>query len=308
MSFGERFLTLPDLFPARQAGERWGGEQVALDLPGGPYRLLQLAAGQAEALAERFRGYLADGPPEPRDVEVRLFRAASGDFRPIDFAGWVHTFDLDYGARSVRVAGRRFMARLDLEPRLRLGVWTSLEEPVRWCELAENLLRLAMAYRLLETGGVLLHSAGVADDGGAAVFFGRSGAGKTTIARLSRARGRRVLSDDLNAVVRQGGAIGVQRLPFAGDLGLEAPDPQPPAPLRALCRLEQAAATSARRLPGGEAVASLLACAPFLNRDPHRLDRLTAVLADLAAAVPPQVLAFNLDEDFWPALALEDGA
>lgn len=300
MSFGERYLSLPDLFPARHAGEPWGAGEILLALAGGPFRWRHLAPGQVAALADRYSDFtLVEAPPEA--VEVRAFRAAPGDFLPIELAGWRHDLDLDYGPSWVRVAGRYFMARLDLEPRLRAAVWTSIDGGVRWGELAENLLRLLVAYSLLASGGVVLHSAGIVDGSGAWVFFGHSGAGKTTISRLSRERGRRVLSDDLNAVVRDGAQVRVRRMPFAGDLGAEAGGPEE-QPLRALCRLEQASTNAVRALPAPEAVAALLACAPFVNRDPHRMDRLTAALAELVSLAPTRVLAFSLDADFWPVL------
>jgi hypothetical protein len=302
MSFGERYLTLPDLFPARHGGEPWGSADVALGLPGGPYRWRHLAAGQAADLAGRFVDFaLAPVPALGAGVEIQVFRAAATDFRDIELEGWRHDFDLDYGPSWVRVAGRLFMARLDLEPHPRAALWTSIEGGVRWCELAENLLRLLVAYRLLASGGVVLHSAGVVDEAGAWIFFGHSGAGKTTISRLSRERGRRILSDDLNALTRDGERVLVSRMPFAGDLGTE-PGGTEAQPLRALCRLEQARTNAVRPLPAGEAVAALLACAPFVNHDPHRVEHLTAALAELVAIVPTQVLAFSLDADFWPCL------
>ncbi len=301
MSFGERYVTLPDLFPARHAGEPWGAEELALDLAGGPYRWRQLAAGQAAALADRFADLRLPRQVHPAGVAIQVFRAAPSDFREIELAGWHHDFDLDYAPSGVRVAGRCFMARLDFEPRLRAAVWTSLEDGVRWCELAENLLRLLVAYQLLAGGGVVLHSAGVVDGAGAWVFFGHSGAGKTTISRLSRDLGRRILSDDLNALSREGSRVMVSRVPFAGDLGPSGGGAEA-HPLRALCRLEQASVNAVRPLPAGEAVAALLACAPFVNHDPHRVDRLTDALAGLVASAPTRTLAFSLDADFWPAL------
>jgi hypothetical protein len=300
MSFGERFLALPDLFPARHAGEPWGKAEATLALAGGPYLWSHLAPAQAEELAARF-GPVAAPAAGGGGVEVRVFRAAQSDFLEIDLAGWHHELDLDYGPAWIRVAGRCFMARIELEPTVRAALWTSLAEGVRWVELAENLSRLLVAYRLLAGGGVVLHSAGVVDDSGAWVFFGRSGAGKTTLSRLAQARGRRILSDDLNALERDGSQIRVSRIPFAGDLAAEPRGPETHA-LRGLCRLEQASANAVRSLPAGEAVASLLACAPFVNHDPHRLGALTEALAQLVELAPTRVLAFALDGDFWPAL------
>jgi hypothetical protein len=61
----------------------------------------------------------------------------------------------------------------------------------------EILLRTALSCRLPLEDGLLLHSAGVVLDGRANLFFGVSGAGKSTIAELL---GGTILSDELVAV------------------------------------------------------------------------------------------------------------
>lgn len=298
MSFAARFLALPDLFPARPAGAPCGGETLDVVLPGGPYRIRGLSPRQSSDLSERY-GELCR--PSVARVEIDVFEAGEGDFVDIDTRGWRYELDLDHAPDRVRVAGLRFMAWIGLEPRLRGALWTSVGGGVRWTELFENYFRILVAYRLLESGGVLLHSAGVADDEGAWVFFGHSGAGKSTIARLSQESGRRVLSDDINALHREGDTVLVSKMPFAGDLG-RAPGGFGAHRLRGLYRLEKSTGNRVSPLPAGRAVASLLSCAPFVNQDPHRLETLTDRLEELVSDVSIGVLAFDLSGRFWSAL------
>ncbi|HVT58050.1 MAG TPA: hypothetical protein VHR45_06600 [Thermoanaerobaculia bacterium] len=349
MSFGERFLHNPDLFPARRAGEVWGDREVILDLPGGPYRLAGLAAAQEESLRSGYgdlcRPRGAAPPPADRAAavapgtvtEARIFRAAAADFRQFDTRGWDYELDTDNTPEAVRLAGLRLLARLEWRPTLAAALWTSEGEGELFPGICENFLRILVAYRLLEAGGVVLHSAGLLLAGSAFLFLGRSGAGKTTLARLASERGAEVLSDDLNAVcpanpagpanpanppnppnpasppilpeARPAAALAlVHKLPFTGDLGDRAVQ-RPPAALRAFFRLEKAAGDAddaIAPLSRAEAVACMLACAPFVNADPHRRERLLSNLLDLLPAgrdaAGAYSLRFSLAGGFWSIL------
>jgi hypothetical protein len=304
MSFGERFLTFPDLFPARRAGEPWGDRQVALDLPGGPYVVAGLSAAQEVLARERFGPLCRAVASAPRGaVSSLLFAAPATDFRAVDTRGWEYSIDFAHAERAVQLAGLHLMARLDWSPDLAGTLWTS-EEGEHFPGILENFLRVLLAYRLLELGGAVLHSAGVVDRGRVFLFLGPSGAGKTTLSRLSEEQGRSVLSDDLNALLPSpsgSGGAQVARLPFTGDLG----DRQSAGglwPLAALLRLEKGPEESLGPLSQGEALALLFAGSPFVNADPHRRERLLAVLAGFAAAVPARVLTFSLSGRFWSIL------
>ncbi|HZF11396.1 MAG TPA: hypothetical protein VFE33_21610 [Thermoanaerobaculia bacterium] len=304
MSFGARFLAFPDLFPARRAGEPWGDRGVALDLPGGPYLVSGLSVRQEAAAHERF-GALCSAAwgSAPAGIQSRLFTAPAADFLPLDTRGWEYAMDFDHDERSVRLAGLHLMARLDWAPALGGALWTS-EERELFPGIFENLLRVLVAYRLVELGGAVLHSAGVTDGDGAFLFLGPSGAGKTTLSRLSEAAGRTVLSDDLNALLPGPGPGRAQvvKLPFTGDLG-ERREGSPPRPLRGLLQLAKGPEDALQPLSSGAALALLFTCSPFVNADPLRRERLLDILAGLAAAAPARVLTFSLAGDFWSILS-----
>lgn len=309
MAFGERFLAHPDLFPARRSGEPWGPHEVVFGLPGGPYRFRGLSAAQAAIAAERFSGSLlpAAAPPSPAAVESLLFRAAPGDFLTFDTRGWEYALDTDFAPESVRLAGLSLSARLDWRPDLAGALWTSDEGGESFAGIFENFFRVLAAYRLLETGGAIVHSAGVVKRDLAFLFLGRSGAGKTTLSRMAEERGGTVLSDDLNALTPPAagtaGGAAVAALPFTGDLG---PRSAAPAtwPLGAFFRLEQSPLDEAFPLSRAEALATLVACSPFVNVDPHRRE---ALLSNYLALFP-QIretafgLRFSLGGGFWTIL------
>jgi len=302
MTFGASFLAEPDLFPARQSGEAWGDERVALRLAGGRYVCQGLSSTQAAAVRARF-GTLCSPATEysQATVEIQVFRAVIDDFVH-DGRNWEFDFDLDYSPAAVTFAGFHFMGRLDFGPPMSAALWTPEDERLVSHAIFENVLRVVVAYHLLEQGGVLLHSAAVVGDAGAHVFFGPSGAGKSTISRLSLNAGGAVLSDDMNALRITAGGVVVEKLPFAGDLGQTIETADGLHSVRNVCRLEKGNATALRIVGAAPAIALLLECAPFVNRNPYMYDQLIDRLEALNSRTPVRVLTFAIDNRFLDLL------
>lgn len=309
MTFAVSYLRYPDLFPARLSGEPCGAETLALDLPGGTHHFLGLDREQKRGIEARF-GTLCR-PPAAGEMgsTVRIFHAPAEDFRAIDTRGWEYALDLDPHPDGVRVAGLHLMARLDWpqpvpagEVSPRAGLWTCERAAEHFAPVLENLLRAAYAYRLAEGRGALIHSAGVVVDGRAFLLIGASGAGKTTASRLVLEQGGAVLSDDLNALRLHAGAgaeaerIEVEKLPFTGDLG-EVGEPAGRWPLAAILRLRQGLEDGVRPLSQGTALATLVAAAPIVNRDPYRREPLLGTLEEVARRLPAYELTFRLGAD-----------
>ncbi|MCZ6727759.1 MAG: hypothetical protein O7A98_10475 [Acidobacteria bacterium] len=301
MGFGEQFLTEPALFPARLAGATAGDLSLAVDVPGGPYLIQGLSRSQLEALSERYGERCLGSSALEASIALEVFAALPNEFIGIDRTGWTNTLDFDYGEHAVRIAGDRVMAQIAWRPELTAALWTPPEAGDGFLERFENCFRILVAYRLLELGGVVLHSSGVVSAGKAWVFFGHSGAGKTTIARRSLSTGRTVLSDDINALFIDDCVTYAAKMPFAGELG-HTNERIGPFPLAALNRIEHAATEWWRPLSTAQAVAALLSCAPFLNTDPYRLPRLMANLEALARGARTGALGFSLGGDIWATL------
>jgi hypothetical protein len=171
----------------------------------------------------------------------------------------------------------------------------------------ENVVRVLVAYRVAHAGGVLLHCGAFARADEARVVFGRSGAGKSTSARLALGAGWDVLSDDMNALEPNEGRWCVRKLPFAGDLGQTASCGRPRA-VAGLYWLEQRSVHAVRDLPPAAALARLLSCAPIVNEDPYRVERLLGNLAGLVATCGAATLEFAPDEGFLSLFEAERGA
>jgi hypothetical protein len=281
-----RFLTQPELFPARLAGEPWGEHGVTLDLPGGPFAIRGLSADQRESLLDRFDAGM--GRPA---YELAIFRAAASDFTTIDTRGWEYDLDIDGPA----IAGMNLMARLGSD---RGALWTSATSRDEFWGVVENVLRPLVARRLLAGGGLLVHSAAVVLEGRAFLFAGQSGAGKSTMAAMALRAGHEVLSDDLNAVL--GGEV--LPLPFTGDLSPEALR-RSPAPLHAIVALEKGTGDGIRELSKAAAGSLLVRSAPYVNRDPVLGEGLLERAHELARSTPTFTLTFRREGEVWPILA-----
>ncbi len=300
MNFAASFLREPDLFPRRSAGERWGDGELRVDVVGGPYRFAGLSEEQAAFLERHFRAVRLEGQGA-EDVPIRAFRVGGDELLPIVEPGWELRMDLDADTDALRFASRGFFGRLDWRPALAASVWLPDGDGESWLGIFENALRLAAAYRLLERGGLLLHSAGVVAAGGAWVFVGRSGAGKSTLARTAAARGFEVLSDELNAIELRDGELVAERIPFSGDFGRDV-RPRAMLPLAGLFALRQAPATRIEPLSSAAAAAELAACSPFVNADPARSERLLEVAGELARRARVRELGCTSDGSVWDTL------
>jgi hypothetical protein len=270
-----------------------------VDFAGGPYVVAGISAEQETAARERFSGFCVRGTATRERVECRVFRAAPEEFRPVDPRGFELTLDLDHGEHAVRVAGLGLMARLEWRPTLSAGLWTASPGDDAFPGALENVLRVLAAYRLAEEGGALLHSAGVVEDDGAWLFVGHSGSGKTTLSRLSLAEGRTVLSDDLNAVLPSAKGHVVASVPFAGDYRGSTGKSRP---LAAVCQLRRGERPGLAPLSRGEGLAALVAAAPYVNQDPHRVDHLLSNLEELADSFPVRRFGFALAGGAWGML------
>jgi hypothetical protein len=297
-AFGERFLRYPDLFPARPAGASCGNREVAIDFSGGPYRFRGMSEAQEELVRARF-GDLGATPTSSLNniVETVVFEAAESDFLAIALDGWEYTIDLAYEATCVRLAGLGFMARLDWRPHLTGAIWTSPTANEKFPGVFENFFRALASYRLLQRGGTLIHSCAVVDDGHAYLFFGHSGAGKTTIARSAMRAGKTVLSDDMNAIDASGNRPSVEKVPFAGVLGRSAVRCGP-YPLAGIYRLRRSSQLGLRRISRAQALAGLFACSPYVNADPFRNRALLASLERLLEQARVGSIDFPLGVEF----------
>ena len=298
MAFGAFFLEDPAAVPVEVAGATWGPHALTLQLPAGPYEVRGLSLTQQRALEHRWQRFLAPvGVKATATLEV--FRVAHDRFKPVDTRGWDYALDLETGPTLVRLAGLGIVALWHRERPLRVGAWVTANDDLHFPGQLENVLRVVVAQAVLDQGGVLLHAATVQAGGGAHVFAGTSGTGKSTLAGFCLAAGLPVLGDDLAALTRGPTGWQVTPVPFAGDLPVTTLTA--PVPLASLNRLMQSTRIHASPESPARLVATLLKVSPWVNRDALHAQALLDVCSSLAVhGVPLRRFEFTLD---GPAVA-----
>jgi len=144
---------------------------------------------------------------------------------------------------------------------------------------------------LAHAEGAIVHAAGVVIDGQGWIFAGTHGAGKSTLARLFRARRDvTVLNDDRLAIRRVDGRFMVFGTPWAGSARASA---DASAPLRGVCLIRHGRATTPRRLTPGQAAPRLIARCLHPYWDRAATAALLDTIAQLVAHVPCYDLPFT---------------
>ncbi len=167
-------------------------------------------------------------------------------------------------------------------------------------EEMEYWLRVAYAILAFRAGGLLFHAAGVVHHERAFLFCGRSGSGKTTVARLSP--NDIVLNDDLVVLMpdENSGWI-AYATPFSNPTQIQ-PTGNRSAPVAGIFRLVQNKNVDLQPVNGGLALAELLANVPVLAADRSLSMRLFERCEELLRTVPVYYLHFLPDPSFWPVV------
>jgi hypothetical protein len=254
---------------------------LAVELP--PQYGLFSGIGRDAVEGGRYEVLFADpGEPAPADPAV-VFRA--GDlWRMVEGPGGglcldVHERPADRWSRMATVARDFSEGTLHARERSSSGAWMPLRHPHD---------QILIGNRLAYLGAGLVHGCGVALGNRALLFCGRSGAGKTTIARLWREAGARILNDDRMVVHGADGRAVASATPWHGQEGEIHPET---VPLAAIFHLNQAPHNALRRLSPAQSVARLMATsfAPFY------LDAAVGLLLESFGRVLGDVPSFELD-------------
>ncbi len=147
--------------------------------------------------------------------------------------------------------------------------------------------------------GLLMHASCMLQDEGAYLFAGHSGAGKSTVARLSEPR--TALSDEA-AIVRIGGnEMTVFASPFRSDT--PCPVTVSHAPLRAVHLLRQAAVNRRQPLQQLAAMTELTQRVFYWAYEPEETKKVLRMIKSLIERVPAYELYFTKDDSFWEEIS-----
>lgn len=261
------------------------GRTIQLSIAGLTVSLTCEAKTLIGRLRERYRLFLTD---EPADVHAVVRVAGNrrtstlldtgATFRDgllyFTAPGYEGTIDVDAGRADLSI---------------------SSQYPV---EEIEYFLRVIYALLAFRQGGLLFHAAGIVRDGRGYLFFGHSGSGKTTVARVSAEY--TVLNDDLVLIAPADSGWRVHATPFWNPTQVE-PTRQD-APLTAMFRLVQNQQVFTEELSPSRAMAEMIANVPVIPDDPPRTPDLLTRCRRLLQSVPAYRLHFLPDDSFWHAV------
>ena len=162
----------------------------------------------------------------------------------------------------------------------------------------DSFVRILYSLALIDATGVVVHGASLVRDGRAYLFSGPSGAGKTTVARLSP--DATLLSDELSIVRIVDGKAVCFGTPFRGELNLAGQDRA--APLAGVYFLRQGLRHAVEALKPERALARLLANVLFFAREPDVTAKVFDIAADIVDTVPCFELSFRPDAGFWEVI------
>ncbi len=162
----------------------------------------------------------------------------------------------------------------------------------------DALIRVIYSLWLVKSSGFLLHAAGVKDNDGAYVFFGVSGSGKTTIARLSEEK--TILSDELIAIRSFNGSYQVYGTPFMGEFAGGGINTK--ADLRHIFLLKKDDKNSLSLINQKQSIKELFQCIVFFGERADLLNILFNLCTDMAEKVPFYKLHFLPDRSFWDCI------
>lgn len=234
-----------------------------------------------DRLRQHYSQFLCDASPE---FVIEVEQASQVET-------WTPEMNLDFSGWRVRLSSHGCEGAIDLEGKrgeLRL-------ERRRAAEDVDYFLRVVYALLAFEAGGWLVHAAGVVHHGKAHLFFGHSGAGKTTVSRLSR--DKQVLNDDLLVVMPASEGWQVHSTPFWNPTQVR-PEPGA-APLGGIYFLVQDKRVFLEAVSPGLALAELVSNAPVIPEDPQRNPALLARCSGLLEGVGVYRLHFLPDDSFW---------
>lgn len=165
--------------------------------------------------------------------------------------------------------------------------------------LKHALMNLYSSFIVHHNWGLLIHSSCAVEAGKAHMFSGRSGAGKSTVAKLSDPR--ELLSDEATIVKIHEDEVTVFDSPFRSEL--ETRGSERFRPLASIQLLHQGPVNRREQLKKADALMSLMDKVFYWPYCPDETRRIMAFLKTLVDAVPVYNLLFQKNNAFWELIS-----
>jgi len=162
----------------------------------------------------------------------------------------------------------------------------------------EYFIRVVTAIRIFNLGGIMVHAAGIENDGFGFLFTGYSGAGKTTVCRVSE--GQKILNDDLVILNSSDNGWNIYSTPFTNPTQVKPTSGK--SPLHMILHLKQARIHQLTDVPNSKAIAELLTHCPVISMSSVLLPELISRCIKIIDHTRVKELHFLPDNGFWELL------
>lgn len=268
-------------------------DSIDIDIAGLVSQLRLPSEEWAQRLSERYIDFLADGRSAP-SWHVDLVEDPSVSR---EIPGWIQH---EGPVTDFHIAWFRGQINLDAH-----SAWVTAPSADHAASAIERTIGYVCMQALpRDHEALLLHAVGIVIDGRGFVFYGHSGAGKTTVARLAQGYGD-VLSDENVVVQLDGGGVALCSTPFWGHS-------TPPdlirrhagrVPLAGLFSLVHAPSFALAPLAAGQAVSSLLTTEKVATERVESASAWLAVAGRIVKQAPVFRLSFPPTTELWSFLA-----
>lgn len=234
-------------------------------------------------IEDRYSGFLSASSEPVGEVEIELTPEDSIDSRAED-------------VRVTREGEQWVIERTDFQARWNLSTGQGRVRQVACVYSLDSVLRVLLTLVLSRMDGFLLHASSAIRDGGALLFSGMSGAGKTTIVKLAPPD-TFLLSDDVSCIICRPDSFKAVGTPFY--CGLGRPGENREAPIRAVYLLAHGSENKIEPVEGAAAVRGLLQNVLFFNRDTELTKSVFETVCEFVNHVPVRRLTFVPGASIW---------
>lgn len=165
--------------------------------------------------------------------------------------------------------------------------------------LKHALMNVYSSYIVYHDWGLLIHSSCVLENQKAHIFTGHSGAGKSTVAKLSSPR--MLLSDEASIVKISAEEIRIFNSPFRSEL--EASGGERPSSLASIQLLHQATQNNRNKIAKSDAYLELVDKIFYWSHSKEETNKVLNLLKVLVQRVPVYELHFQKNNAFWELIS-----
>lgn len=163
----------------------------------------------------------------------------------------------------------------------------------------DSFLRVLFSMTLMDRDGFLIHGSSVKRGDKSYVFYGVSGSGKTTVAKLST--DCEILSDEITVIRKVDGIYRAYGTPFWGEMRKNGENVS--APVAAFCLLTKDTKVFSNSLKSSAALPRLMRCILFFSNNKNYVSSVMDRCLDVTASVKCCDLHFLPNDSFWRVIA-----